>query len=183
LTKGIEELAPLAHPVNDIGGFWGSCMATEYLGARASTKPVDTSMNLAMLGYGLLFLSVFFAGLTALVAVVIAYSQKEAAPRRIRAHFNFQIRMFWIALALTLGAGACASAGIVASLGDVISAVAISGFDWREGLQLEVSDVTIDGGSIALVGAAVVLCLLSTLWLIVASSIGFVRLASEPAAQ
>lgn len=140
-------------------------------------------MNLAMLGYGLLFLSVFFAGLTALVAVVIAYSQREAAPRRIRAHFNFQIRMFWIALALTLGAAACASAGVMASLGDIIDAAAISGFDSSGALKIEVADVTIDGGAIALLGAALVLGLLSTAWLIVASSIGFVRLASEPAAQ
>ncbi|HEY8574635.1 hypothetical protein [Phenylobacterium sp.] len=158
-------------------------MATEYLGARATARPTDTSMNLAMLGYGLLFLSVFFAGLTALVAVVIAYSQKDAAPKRIRSHFNFQIRMFWIALALTLGAAACASAGVVAGLGQIVDVAAISGFDGVGNMHVELSDVTIDSSTIALLGAALVLGLLSTFWLIVASSIGFVRLASEPIGQ
>lgn len=158
-------------------------MATDYLGARAAAKPTDTSMNLAMLGYGLLFLSVFFAGLTALIAVVIAYSQREAAPRPLRAHFNFQIRMFWIALLLTLLAAACASAGIVASLGDIIGAVEITGFDRTMGLNVEVGDVTIRGSAIALMAAALFLGVASTIWLIVASSVGFVKLASEPIPQ
>ena len=158
-------------------------MATDYLGAQAQVRPSDTSMNLAMLGYGLLFLSVFFAGLTALVAVVIAYSQRDAAPKRIRTHFNFQIRMFWVALALTLGAAACASAGIVAGLGQIVDVAAITGFDNAYNLRVELSDVTIDGGTIALLAAAVLLGLLSTFWLIVASSVGFIRLASEPDGQ
>jgi uncharacterized membrane protein len=158
-------------------------MATDYLVAQAGVRPADTSMNLAMLGYGLLFLSVFFAGLTSLVAVVIAYSQREAAPRRIRAHFNFQIRMFWVALALTLGAAACASAGIVAGLGQIIDVATVTGFDNSLNMQLQLSDVTIDAGTIALLGAALVLGLLSTFWLIVASSVGFIKLASEPVGQ
>ena len=158
-------------------------MATDYLGAQASARPSDTSMNLAMLGYGLLFLSVFFAGLTALVAVVIAYSQKDAAPKRIRSHFNFQIRMFWVALALTLGAAACASAGIVAGLGQIVDVAAVTGFDDLGNVRIQLRDVTIDAGTIALLAAAVVLGLLSTFRLIIASSVGFIRLASEPVGQ
>ena len=158
-------------------------MATDYLGAHGAVRPADTSMNLAMLGYGLLFLSVFFAGLTSLVAVVIAYSQRDSAPKRIRAHFNFQIRMFWVALALTLGAAACASAGIVAGLGQIIDVAAVTGFDNLGNMHIQLSDVTIDGGTIALLGAALVLGLLSTFWLIVASSVGFIKLASEPIGQ
>lgn len=138
-------------------------------------------MNLAMLGYGLLFLSIFFAGLTALVAVVIAYSQRQSAPRRLRNHFNFQIRMFWIALVLTLGAGACALAGVIAGLGQIVDVAAISGFDRMGALRIELSDVTIDAGTIALLGAALLLGLLSTFWLLIASSVGFIKLASEPA--
>ena len=140
-------------------------------------------MNLAMLGYGLLFLSVFFAGLTALVAVVIAYSQKDAAPKRIRSHFNFQIRMFWVALALTLGAAACASAGLGAGLGQIVDVAAVTGFDNLGNVRIQLRDVTIDAGTIALLAAAVVLGLLSTFWLIIASSVGFIRLASEPVGQ
>lgn len=158
-------------------------MATDYLGARAEARPSDTSYNLAMLGYGLLFLSIFFAGLTALVAVVIAYSQRESAPRNLRRHFSFQIRMFWVALLLTLGAAACASAGIVSGFGQIIDVAAIEGFTDVGDLEVRLSPVTIDAGTIALLGAAVVLGLLSTVWLLIASSIGFIRLASEPVPQ
>ena len=158
-------------------------MTTDTLGARAGPRATDASMNLAMLGYGLLFLSVFFAGLTALVAVVIAYSQREAAPRRIRSHFNFQIRMFWVALLLTLGAAACASAGIVAGLGQIVDVAAITGFDGAGNVHVELSDVTIDASTLALLAAALVLGALSTFWLIVASSVGFIKLASEPMGQ
>jgi uncharacterized membrane protein len=58
--------------------------------------------NLALVNYGLLFASVFFAGVPALIAVVLAYTQRDQAANAIRSHYNFQIRIFWIAFALTL---------------------------------------------------------------------------------
>ena len=39
----------------------------------------ETAENLAMIAYGLLFASIFFAGAPALIAVVIAYSQRQEA--------------------------------------------------------------------------------------------------------
>jgi uncharacterized membrane protein len=152
-------------------------MTTAYLGAR----PSEGQMNFAMLGYALLFASIFFAGLPALIAVVIAYSHRDEAPKALRRHFNAQIRIFWVAFSLTLGAAACALAGMIAGLGEIIDVASVSGFDRFGALRVQLSDVTIDATVIALLAAAIVLGFLSSLWLLAASSVGFVRLASEPA--
>jgi uncharacterized membrane protein len=157
-------------------------MTTSYLGARPVARPAETSMNLAMLGYALLFASIFFAGLPALIAVVIAYSQRGEAPTRaLRNHFKGQIRIFWVALTLTLAAASCALAGLVAGLGEIISVATVSGFDRVGGLRIELSEVTLDARILGLLGAAVAFGFLSSIWLLAASSLGFIRLASEPA--
>ena len=83
-------------------------MTTDNRGAERA----DTAENLAMIAYGLLFASIFFAGAPALIAVVIAYSQRREAPTRIRSHFDFQIKVFWAAFALTLAAASCGLAGV-----------------------------------------------------------------------
>jgi uncharacterized membrane protein len=155
-------------------------MTTDFLGARPAARPDETPQNLAMLGYSLLFLAIFFAGLPALIAVFIAYSQRDSAPRHLRSHFSFQIRIFWIAFALTIAAAACATAGVVAGLGEIIDVAAVTGFDGFGALRLELSDVTIPAGVIALLATAVVLGFLSSFWLLLASAIGFIKLASEP---
>jgi uncharacterized membrane protein len=154
-------------------------MTTSYLGAGA--RRVESEVNLAMLGYALLFASVFFAGLPALIAVMIAYSQvKEAPTRALRSHFAGHIRIFWVGFALTLVAASCALAGLVAGLGEVIGAASVDGFD-RSGLNIQLTTVTIPIGIVALLGGAVVFGFLSSAWLMAASSVGFIRLASEPA--
>jgi hypothetical protein len=128
-------------------------------------------MNLAMLGYALLFASIFFAGLPALVAVVIAYSHRGEAAKPLRRHFNSQIRIFWVGFALTLGAAACALAGLVAGLGEIIDVATVSGFDDLGGLRVGLSDhVTFDARIIALLIAAVLLAFLSSIWLLATSS-------------
>lgn len=157
-------------------------MTTSYLGGRSAARVEDASLNLAMLAYALLFASIFFAGLPALVAVVIAYSQRHEAPTRaLRNHFNGQIRIFWVAFMLTLAAAACALAGLVSALGEVISVATVSGFDRVGGLRVELSEVTIHARVLGLLAAAVGFGFLSSIWLLAASSLGFIRLASEPA--
>lgn len=157
-------------------------MTTSYLGGRSAARVEDASLNLAMLAYVLLFASIFFAGLPALVAVVIAYSQRREAPTRaLRSHFNGQIRIFWVAFTLTLAAAACAMAGLVAGLGEIIKVATFSGFDRVGGLRVQLSNVTIDVRILVLLGAAVAFGFLSSIWLLAASSLGFIRLASEPA--
>ncbi len=43
-----------------------------------------------------LFLLSFFAGVTSLVGVIMAYVYEGDASERIRTHYRFQIRTFWI---------------------------------------------------------------------------------------
>src|SRR5829696_6439022 len=122
----------------------GRRMTTSYLGARPEARPADTTMNMAMLGYALLFASIFFAGLPALIAVVIAYAHRKEGSRALRNHFNAQIRIFWVGFALTLAAAACALAGLVAGLGEIIKVAGVTGFDRFGALQIQLSDVTLD---------------------------------------
>jgi uncharacterized membrane protein len=112
--------------------------------------------------------------------VVIAYSQYKDAPRDLRRHFRAQIRIFWVACILTLAAAACALAGMIAGLGEIIDVASITGFDRFGAMRVQLSDVTIDARIIALLASAVVLGFLSSIWLLAAASIGFIRLASEP---
>ena len=49
------------------------------MNSPAVTIRTEAERNLALLAYGLLGVSVFFAGITALVAVIIAYTLHDAA--------------------------------------------------------------------------------------------------------
>jgi uncharacterized membrane protein len=150
-------------------------MTVDSLGFR----PGESSQNLAMIGYGLLFASIFFAGFPSLIAVVIAYSQRDAAPRFVRSHFQFQIRIFWVAFVLTLSAAACGLAGVITGLGEVIDVAAVRGLDHLETTRIELPALTINAQVIGLVVAALLLGFLSSLWLLAAPAVGFIRLASE----
>jgi uncharacterized membrane protein len=148
---------------------------TDYLAAPAA----DNMQNLAMLGYALLFASIFFAGFPALVAVVIAYSQRGAANRIIGSHFDFQVRIFWVAFALSLVAAACGLAGFIGGLGEVLSMATVSGWEHFETIEIKLQDITIGNRVIALLALAVLLGFASSLWLLLAPAVGFIRLASE----
>ena len=52
----------------------------------------------AALNYGL-FLLGNVIGLTTLIALIIAYARRPAAPHWLQSHYTFQIRTFWIAVA------------------------------------------------------------------------------------
>jgi uncharacterized membrane protein len=161
-------------------------MTTDYLGtptgtstgAPTGTPAIDAAQNMAMLGYALLFASIFFAGFPALIAVVIAYSHKDAASRRVASHFDFQLRIFWVAFALSLAAAACGLAGVIGGLGEVIGMASVSGLDHLETVQIRLHDITIGTRVLALIALAVGLGLASSLWLLCAPAVGFIRLAS-----
>jgi uncharacterized membrane protein len=61
---------------------------------------------LAFIGYGLLLVSLFTAGLTALLAAILAYDRKGQSGPLLRSHYAFQLRIFWICFALILAGGA-----------------------------------------------------------------------------
>ena len=141
----------------------------------------ETAENLAMIAYGLLFASIFFAGAPALIAVVIAYSQRQEASPRVRSHYTFQIRVFWVAFALTLAAASAGLTGVIAALGELIDVASITRIEHIESIRIDLSHITLDGRVIGLLIAACLLGFLSSIWLLAASAVGFIRLASERA--
>lgn len=152
-------------------------MTTDNRGGARS----ETAENLAMIGYGLLFASIFFAGAPALIAVVIAYSQRQEASPRVRTHYDFQIRVFWVAFVLTLAAASSALAGVIGAASEMVDVASITRIERIESISVDLSHITIDGRIVGLLVAACVLGFLSSIWLLGCSAVGFIRLASERA--
>jgi uncharacterized membrane protein len=139
----------------------------------------DASRNLALLNYGLLFAAIFFAGVPALIAAIIAYSQRDDAPPDIRRHLNSQIRIFWVAFGLTFAAGLCLLGALVGSVGDVVAYTHVNGWGRPGHLEIDMSRLSLDGSVVALLAGFGGLSLLSLGWLVCAPAIGFIRLASQ----
>jgi len=149
---------------------------TDHAPARGS---FDAARNLALLNYGLLFAAIFFAGVPALIAAIIAYSQRDDAPPDIRRHLNSQIRIFWVAFGLTFAAGLCLLSALVGSVGDVFAYTQVNGWGQPGRLNIDMSRLSLDGSVIALLVGFAGLSLLSLGWLVCAPAIGFIRLASQ----
>lgn len=141
----------------------------------------EAERNLALLAYGLLGVSVFFAGITALVAVIIAYTLHDAANETLSRHFRFQIRIFWIGVgcvALAVVAGVVAAVGSLGSLlhrappADMVRTLDL----W--GRTIDLSGLRITPLVVVATGVALASALLGAVWMILAPVIGFIRLAS-----
>ncbi len=143
---------------------------------RSADPPLgDDSRGIAMLNYGLLFASVFFAGVPALIAVALAYSRKSKAEAGLARHFRFQIKIFWTAFFFALIAAACGFAGMVMA---VVELARATGGAWSlDGFELK--GLQVDGGMLALLVAAIVISLLDAAWVVIAAAVGFIRLASD----
>lgn len=135
---------------------------------------------LAAIVYALLFLTPFFAGVTALIAVVLAYVRRPAAEALSRSHYAFQIRMFWIGLVLLV---------LSVVLGLVGAGVLITHFldvSLRQGGGWDAWDVSFNDNGVThlnLAGLTVLvlsglLLLGDMLWLMLASVFGVARLLS-----
>lgn len=85
-------------------------MTTAVDGAYAGAPPAPSpfARGVAFLIYGLLFLAIPTLGSSAFVALILAYARRDGAAPLIRSHHRFQIRIFWIGLAM--GAAAIALA-------------------------------------------------------------------------
>ena len=138
----------------------------------------EAARNLALVNYGLLFAAIFFAGVPALIAVIIAYSQRDEAPLAVRSHHDFQIKIFWVAFALTMAAGACGLGALISGVGELMEFTRVNGWDGFSTINIDLSRMVIDGRIVSLLVAAVVLSLLAGVWLIAAPAIGFIRLVS-----
>lgn len=145
----------------------------------SADRAADTARNLALVNYGLLFAAIFFAGVPALIAVIIAYAQRDEASPTLRSHHDFQIRIFWVAFALTLAAGICFLGATISVIAELFEFTRANGLGALETIQIDLSRVSIDGAVVGMVVASLVLTFLCALWLIAAPVFGFIRLASE----
>jgi uncharacterized membrane protein len=139
----------------------------------------DLDSNLALLNYGLLFFSIMFAGLTGLIAVVIAYAQRDVANTAVRSHYNFQIRIFWVALILTVIAALCALAAAAVGVGQIINVGFHGEWDAWDTIAWDASDIEIAPSVIVLLGFTAIASLAACFWLMLAPLVGFIRLATQ----
>ena len=150
-------------------------MAVQAAGGRAS----DSARNLAYINYALLFASIFFAGVPALIAAIIAYSQKEEAPAPIGSHYAFQIRIFWVAFVIAMLAGVCFLCVVIGIAGELFQVTRIEGWNTPDQVRVDLSQVVVSRPMIALIAATALFSAIGGLWLIFAPALGFIRLASE----
>jgi len=141
---------------------------------RTSSPELDR--NLAFLAYGLMFFAVFFAGAPALIAVAIAHARRHTAIPLVRRHHAFQIFVFWIGFGLALLASASGMAALVLFVAQLADAAANTS-------KLPAVDafITTLGQSHMLptfIASALIMTIVTALWLVGASAYGFFRLAS-----
>jgi uncharacterized membrane protein len=144
-----------------------------------SVKGAELSRNLALVNYGLLFASIFFAGVPALIAAVIAYSQRDEAPPEVRTHYDFHIKIFWVAFVMTMAAAVCFLTAVVTGVGELLAYSRIESFlSPSANVHFDLSKFSIDGRIVALTVAALILGFVTCVWLVAAPAVGFIRLAS-----
>lgn len=136
----------------------------------------DNERIMGLINYALLFSSVFFAGVPALVAVILAYVQRSSASPAMRQHYRFQIWIFWISVLLGAVAGICGSWAIV----DMVQQARGGGDFWAP-RDFDFDGVALTGRMIVLFGIAGLALIAMTLWLLAAPTVGFIRLmVSKP---
>jgi uncharacterized membrane protein len=138
----------------------------------------DSERNLGLIVYGLLFAALFFAGVPALVAVVIAYTQLSSASDAMRKHYRFQIQIFWIGFLLALIAGISGLWAILDVAGQVWSSNRVTADD--AGVDFDMTQLDMTGRVMGLAGLSVLALVLMTLWSLCAPAVGFIRLATAP---
>ena len=138
----------------------------------------DSVRTLAAVNYLLLLAAVFLAGAPAVVAAAIAYSRRGETSRALASHLNYQIRVFWVAFALALAAGACFLAALL-WLASGSYRTPGPGAGWPGGWpQARIAAVTLDAPLAALLAGAALFSAIGGVWLLIAPAVGLIRLAS-----
>lgn len=136
---------------------------------------------LALVGYGMLFISVFTFWVPALVAAGLAFAYRRGADPFASGHFRFQLKIFWIWLALfVLAVAAFVAAGGFA-LGAVWSTIA-PGFDglmWSWPDTVGAAAASAGLSAVGLTAGGLALLFASSAWLVVASLWGGWRLVND----
>lgn len=149
----------------------------------ASQLRASGDRGVALIAYALLFIAPFFAGIPSLVAVVIAYSRKAEVSRCIRRHHDQQIRMFWVAFALSIIAGPCAVIALITGAGDFIAFTRQGGWSHFGATGFQFRDLGISDAAVLFTVIALGCLTFISVELIVGSVIGFIRLASKSPEQ
>ncbi|MGE5566309.1 MAG: hypothetical protein ACM3YN_09180 [Parcubacteria group bacterium] len=139
----------------------------------------DVDSNLALLGYALLFFSIFFAGMPGLVAAIIAYAQRQAVSPAIKSHYNFQIRIFWVGVVLSMIAAVSGVAAAAISVGQLFQLGVQGGWDAWDGISFSTSEFHVDPPVVTLLSITAFAALATVLWLLIAPLVGFIRLATQ----
>lgn len=141
-------------------------------------RKAETARNVAYINYALLFAAVLFAGVPAVAAAVIAYSQRDEAPELLASHFAFQIRIFWIAFAMAMTAAASLLGVMVKIAATMFEVTRIEGWNAPDVVQIDFTRVTLDAPLVILGALTTLFAALGGLWLIFAPALGVMRLAS-----
>jgi uncharacterized membrane protein len=136
----------------------------------AEARRFDSERVMGLIGYGLLFSAIFFAGVPAIVAVIMAYTQRRSATPLLREHYRFQIQIFWIGMLLGLIAGICGLWAVLDVLAD--------GRQMHD--SVDASDLDFSPRVIGLFIASAVMLAVMTLWSLAAPAVGFLRLVTAP---
>jgi uncharacterized membrane protein len=136
----------------------------------------EVDRNLAFVTYGLLFFSVFFAGVPALIAVAIAYARRKDVDPLVRNHHSFQIWIFWIGFLMALLGGA---AGLTAMTLVLVQMMRLASIHGWHGLDSVTLPEVIGPTTLAFGGTAILLLLCAGLWLLFTSVYGCIKLASQ----
>jgi uncharacterized membrane protein len=136
----------------------------------------EVDRNLAFVTYGLLFVSVFFAGVPALIAVAIAYARRKDVDPLVRNHHSFQIWIFWVGFLMALLGGAAGLTAMTLVLVQVLHLSQVHGWNGMGNVTLPevVGPITVSFGA-----TAILLLLAAGLWLLFTSLYGFIKLASQ----
>ncbi|MDC7681902.1 hypothetical protein PQU92_01350 [Asticcacaulis sp. BYS171W] len=161
------------------------------LDAPLAVKPLTSlnacesdERNLAYVVYGLLFISPFSLGLTALIGVVLAYIKKHDCTSYIQTHFRYQIKSFWVIFALWAIATFIAVICTVFLTWTLVNLIwtQYDITDWRQ-LDIDLSDFDTSQISVStLLGVAsgyvvsAILTVMATVWILIASVMGLIRL-------
>lgn len=138
--------------------------------------------NAVLLGYGLLFVAIGLAGVTAVMAVVLAYALRDTVSPMFADHFRFQIRIFWFTLALNVVALLLAATGLGILVCDIIGwRGGWGGWDLSRELLDQLRDFRYGSFALTLITSAAVMITLAALSLVCAPIYGFIRLATAHA--
>jgi uncharacterized membrane protein len=139
---------------------------------------IQFDKGVALLGYGLLIVSPFMAGLPAAASLAIAFAHRHDAHPVVRSHYRFQGRIFWttvalIALAtfLILGGGGMALTTAFGFVQDHVAGLALPG--WLTGAYADAGERA--AANWALIGGIAALAA-AFLWLIGAALWGAFKL-------